>query len=516
MTCLELFAGCGGLYKGFEKAGIKNIGLVDNDKSCCLTLRENGAENVYEMDIKQFYKNLPDIHPDIISLGLPCQVYSVIGKRMGLKDERGKVFFTSRKIIKLYKPKIFVIENVEGLKSHNGGETLKYILHKMEKLGYVIYHKILNAMYYEVPQKRKRIFIIGIRSDIHMHEYEFPDIVNDKPITLINVLKDVPKSRGVKYSKKQRKILKMVPQGGCWINLPKYIQKQYMGKSYYSGGGKRGVARRLSWDEPCLTLTTSPNQKQTCRCHPDHTRPLTIREYARIQTFDDTYTFMGSITSQYKQIGNAVPIMLAYHIGKSLVGYLNKTNYTISYIDRKTLDKLIDEVYEKYSNKNIQTILDDKFKKLFDMHFYNLNENEWNNHELMRIHDKAVNNYIGYFHQKLLGSIKGYINTDNYPKLKKKYGVDLINKEKNIYIELKNKFNTMNSSSKRDCIQKLKKITENDSNAKCYIGIVNDNRDRYEQLEKNIYIISGNKLYDMITGEKNSMENILKYIENKK
>lgn len=118
--------------------------------------------------------------------------------------------------------------------------------------------------------------------------------------------------------------MEMVPPGGCWINLPEKIQKSYMGKSYTSGGGKRGIARRLNWDEPSLTILTSPSQKQTERCHPEETRPLTIRESARIQTFPDFWKFEGSIMSQYRQIGNAVPVLLAEIIGKSVITILQK------------------------------------------------------------------------------------------------------------------------------------------------------------------------------------------------
>lgn len=113
-------------------------------------------------------------------------------------------------------------------------------------------------------------------------------------------------------------MLSLVPQGGCWVDLPEKIQKEYMGKSFESSGGKRGIARRLSMDAPSLTLTTSPSQKQTERCHPLETRPLNIREYALIQTFPVNYDFTGSIASQYRQIGNAVPVKLAESIAESV------------------------------------------------------------------------------------------------------------------------------------------------------------------------------------------------------
>ena len=117
--------------------------------------------------------------------------------------------------------------------------------------------------------------------------------------------------------------MSLVPQGGYWRDLPDELQREFMKGSYYLGGGKTGVARRLSWDEPSLTLTCAPAQKQTERCHPVETRPLTVREYARIQTFPDTWEFCGKQTSQYKQIGNAVPVNLGHAIGLSLVKLLN-------------------------------------------------------------------------------------------------------------------------------------------------------------------------------------------------
>ena len=183
----------------------------------------------------------------------------------------------------------------------------------------------MKAVDYEVAQKRERIFIIGVRNDIHLEigDFEFPSKINNT-LTLKDVLKDVPDSVGAKYPESKKKVLDLVPPGGYWRDLPDEIAKKYMGKSYYLGGGKTGIARRMSWDEPSLTLTTSPQQKQTERCHPDETRPFTTREYARIQSFPDTFNFMGSTNNIYKQIGNAVPVNLAYHVGLSVKKYLQK------------------------------------------------------------------------------------------------------------------------------------------------------------------------------------------------
>jgi len=130
-------------------------------------------------------------------------------------------------------------------------------------------------------------------------------------------------SLGQTYPKRKCEAMAMIPPGGYWRDLPIEIQKEYMKGSFHLSGGKTGMARRIAWDEACLTLTCAPAQKQTERCHPDETRPFTVREYARIQTFPDEWVFAGSMTSQYAQIGNAVPVNLAEEIGKSLVKTLN-------------------------------------------------------------------------------------------------------------------------------------------------------------------------------------------------
>ena len=118
--------------------------------------------------------------------------------------------------------------------------------------------------------------------------------------------------------------MELVPEGGDWRDLPEDIARAYMKGSYNLGGGKTGMARRLSMDEPSLTLTCAPAQKQTERCHPIETRPLTVREYARIQTFPDDWTFCENLTAKYKQIGNAVPVNLAWAVGRSLVRLFNQ------------------------------------------------------------------------------------------------------------------------------------------------------------------------------------------------
>jgi DNA (cytosine-5)-methyltransferase 1 len=160
------------------------------------------------------------------------------------------------------------------------------------------------------------VFIVGVLKQLNQ-VYSFPKESNRKRV-LRDVLYDVPPSNGLQYNQRKQELFRLIPQGGCWVNLPEDLQKEYLGNSYYSEGGKRGILYRLSMNKPSLTLLCTPSQKQTERCHPLEERPLTIREYARIQTFDDEYEFIGSVNSQYKQIGNAVPVELARHMGLSL------------------------------------------------------------------------------------------------------------------------------------------------------------------------------------------------------
>ena len=189
--------------------------------------------------------------------------------------------------------------------------------------------RVLRAVNYRVPQKRERLILVATRKDLDL-KYSYPLPIN-KTYTLEDALKagrlfdtDVPKSKGSTYPESKRRILKLVPPKGYWRDLPVELQMEYMKKSFFLGGGKTGMARRIGWDEPCLTLTCSPAQKQTERCHPDETRPFTVREYARIQTFPDNWTFSGSVSQQYKQIGNAVPVNLGREIGYSLIHALNQ------------------------------------------------------------------------------------------------------------------------------------------------------------------------------------------------
>lgn len=323
-TFVEVCSGCGGLSTGFMEAGFTPLLLNEIDKTFSATLSANHpGVRIETKDMQQLTLTEFDGRVDVLAGGVPCQAFSQAGERRGLEDPRGQLIVDFNRLVLECKPKILMVENVKGLLSHNHGETLKGVVELFENGGqYRVQYKVLNAKNYSVPQKRERVFIIGVRSDITA-EFEYP-APHATPVVLQDVLVGVPASIGAVYPTAKRAVMDLVPQGGCWVNLPPDIQASYMGAaSMAAGGGKRGIARRLAMTEPSLTLTTSPAQKQTERCHPLETRPLTVREYARIQTFPDSYEFKGGMGAQYKQIGNAVPVKLAKAMGEQIARFLS-------------------------------------------------------------------------------------------------------------------------------------------------------------------------------------------------
>ena len=330
-SVIELFAGAGGLALGLERAGFECVLLNEINKEACLTLRKNRPQwNVIEGDVSALDFRTYQGKVDVLTGGFPCQAFSYAGKKLGFEDARGTLFYEFARAVKEVQPLICVGENVRGLLSHENGATISGMVSVLDELGYdVVPPRVLKAIFHRVPQKRERVFIVGLRRDAGL-KFEWPK-PHAELFTLRDALKrgrlfdqDVPQAPGQGYPRRKREILAMIPPGGYWRDLPLEIQKEYMKASFHLSGGKTGMARRISWDEPCLTLTCAPAQKQTERCHPEETRPFTVREYARIQTFPDDWQFAGSLTSQYKQIGNAVPVNLGEEIGKAIATSLTE------------------------------------------------------------------------------------------------------------------------------------------------------------------------------------------------
>jgi len=326
---IELFAGAGGLALGLELAGFEHIGLVEFDRAAADTLCTNRPEwNVLCEDVAEVAKrnlekefSIRKGELDLLSGGAPCQSFSYAGKRLGLEDVRGTMFYHYATFLHKLQPKMFLFENVKGLLTHDQGRTYQTILDIFEDEGYTTVHTVLNAWDYGVPQKRERLITIGVRNDlINKIIFNYPKPHDYKPVVR-DVKLDVnpTKEECTFYSEYKRKIFELVPPGGYWRDIDPEIAKEYMKGSWYLGGGKTGMLRRIGLDEPSLTVLTSPAMKQTDRCHPLEVRPFTYRENARFQTFPDDWDFCGKLSEKYKQVGNAVPVLLAKDIGLEIV-----------------------------------------------------------------------------------------------------------------------------------------------------------------------------------------------------
>jgi DNA (cytosine-5)-methyltransferase 1 len=210
------------------------------------------------------------------------------------------------------------------------GSALGQILQKIDDTGYTVSYWHLNAADFGVPQVRHRVFFIGCRDRI---ELDPPVPTHDKRggvtlpwINLREVIQDLFEKdrRGLAFSPRTRHYLKKIPAGCNWKALPRRSWKRAIRGAYDSSGGRTGFLRRLSWDTPAPTLVAYPLARATCMCHPEENRPLSIREYARIQQFPDDWIFAGGLGRQYKMIGNAVPVGLAQAVGEAIASKLRQ------------------------------------------------------------------------------------------------------------------------------------------------------------------------------------------------
>lgn len=342
-----------GLDLGLEEAGLDIRITQDCDPWCGKTATSNNKPFILG-DIRQLVADDPLCKFLLKPSGLlpgeafavvggpPCQPFSTAGKRLGTNDPRGSLFMEFIRVIQSIRPRFFIMENVKGLMSASikhiplkdrcgkpedpdelPGSVFQAIKDTFQKeLGYKLVYGILDASHYGVPQFRERLLIIGSRDheDIflpmptHFQCHQDPAY---QWVTLRNVIEDLENNPGLyaTFSKNRIKYLKHIPMGGNWRNIPPKLVETAMGGAYRSSGGKVGFFRRLDYDQPSPTLVTSPVQKATMLCHPTQDRPLSVREYARIQQFPDSWIIKGSLTDCYRQIGNAVPIGLGKAIG---------------------------------------------------------------------------------------------------------------------------------------------------------------------------------------------------------
>lgn len=347
---ISFFSGAMGLDLGLEQAGLHVKICQDFDVSCVKTIEANG-KNAILGDIRNIAPEdilnktgLKQGEPFLVCGGPPCQPFSTAGKRLGINDPRGSLFMDYIRMINYIRPRFFIMENVKGIMSSplktesdqpldkNSPKTvLDVILSEFEKLEYKTVYGILDAVNYGVPQFRERFVLIGSRDyeDIFLPIPTNFQMHQNKEMlwkTTGDVIKDLEKNPGecASFSSDRLKYLRMIPEGGNWKDLPKDILEKAMGGAYLSGGGKVGFYRRLSYSQPSPTVVTSPVQKATMMCHPTQDRPLSIKEYARLQQFPEDWNFVGTTSAKYRQIGNAVPVGLAKAIGKAIIATAEK------------------------------------------------------------------------------------------------------------------------------------------------------------------------------------------------
>ncbi|MDD4178647.1 MAG: DNA cytosine methyltransferase [Candidatus Margulisbacteria bacterium] len=366
---ISLFTGAFGLDLGLEKAGFDVMACVEKDSTAVQTILQNKPElknHIIEEDInyvspKQILKIAGFKRGEValVSGGPPCQPFSTVGRRHSISSTEGLLFKKFLDVVWGVYPKFFIFENVKGILSaaiqHRpiSKRTSKVNLCKEEVLGsawhfikkefdfklrrgktngYEIYTWELNAADYGVAQKRRRVFVIGVRGARTVRKPRARFKNSHIPIKkVIAYLENTHEIKGVDYSpydEARYAIFSegLIKAGQNWKDLPIHLQKKIMGKGWYATGGKVGFCRRLSWDKPSPTITTNPKGRATNICHPSKPRPLTYRECALIQGFPETWKFSGSLSSKYRQIGNAVPIQLGATIGKALIRSLKNDN----------------------------------------------------------------------------------------------------------------------------------------------------------------------------------------------
>jgi DNA (cytosine-5)-methyltransferase 1 len=369
----SFFSGALGLDLGLEMAGIFPTLVNEIDPDCCETIRKNRPhiqlinDSIATLDVDKLRRARGfSGEVDLMVGGPPCQSFSPGGKRAALTDPRGNLIYEYLRLVGEVRPRYFVLENVANLttaalrhrpiserpgkhwslKTYDklwrdgdgehaalsddelSGSAIRQILADVRGLGYFVTFGVLDAADYGAAQHRLRFVMVGAR--------DFPPPVLPSPthgpsaLQPYQVVRDaIWKYRrrpgpGARYTPDVEQYFTLVPEGGNWRSLPVKIQRKAMGGSYNSGGGKTGFYRRLSWDRPSPTITGRANRKGSALCHPDDARPLSVRECAAIQGFMPDWKFSGSMSSQYMQIGNAVPVALGRAIAEAIKHHKEK------------------------------------------------------------------------------------------------------------------------------------------------------------------------------------------------
>ena len=332
---IDLFSGCGGFSKGLEMSGHKCLLGVDFAKAATESFAHNHPNaHALNMDIHKLTKTklqkLIDFDEvDMVVGGPPCQGFSTVGKG-DAKDSRNSLFQQFVRIVKLTEPKIILFENVTGMLAKKNEPVLKKIFSSFEKLGYHMDAQVMSADDYGVPSRRKRAIIMGVKGGVP--QYPKPIFGNKKPfVTVSDAFSNLEDKKGNIHNhdidkalisnKLDEKRLSFIP-AGCGIRYERdekaYLPKRYRfdvdWKTINEGRFRQTRLQRLPWDTPGPTMLTS----RTMYYHPEENRYLTPREAASCQSFPNDFVFQGSVTAQFRQIGNAVPPLLAKSIGQEI------------------------------------------------------------------------------------------------------------------------------------------------------------------------------------------------------
>lgn len=340
-TVIDLFCGCGGLSYGFKEANYDVLLGIDNCKDAIVTFESTHKNakgivaDLFEVKPKDIINKTGIYDIDVIIGGPPCQGFSIAGKRI-IDDKRNQLYKSFVSFVKHYQPKVFLMENVPNIISMGKGVVKDSIIEDFKKLGYTIVYKVLLASDYGVPQNRKRTFFVGTKNN---KKFIFPNPTSVNLISTKDAISDLPEQSladGTKYisypeseyqkiirknsngiynheitnhSEKTTSIISLVPDGGNYKDLPIELQKTRNVNIAWT---------RLNSNKPSFTIDTGHRH----HFHYKFNRIPTVRESARIQSFPDKFIFFGSKTSQYKQVGNAVPPILAKVLAKEIKKYL--------------------------------------------------------------------------------------------------------------------------------------------------------------------------------------------------
>lgn len=380
MRAISFFSGAMGLDIGLEKAGIEVILASEIDKSARATIAANKPNlpligDLMDYSAQEILKaaKCKKTDVDLMVGGPPCQAFSTAGKRKGFNDARGNVFLKYLDVVTEIMPKFVVIENVRGLLSASCGQNdgdgkgsaLTQILNILKSAGYSVSFNLYNTANFGTPQIRERVVIVCALADtppfLTPTHHENGGFGLKQWKTFKDAVEGLPehKKTYITFPEKRLKYYRHLGPGQNWRDLPLELQKEALGKAFFSGGGKTGFFRRLAWDKPSPTLVTHPAMPATDLAHPVEDRPLSVEEYKRIQEFPDSWILCGSVLDQYKQIGNAVPCGLGYAIG----------NLVMRLMDGKELKAIQGFQFSRYNNTDHKTWNNKKQNKQLEMCF---------------------------------------------------------------------------------------------------------------------------------------------------